>query len=246
MIFAICIVAVVLINILFTRAHVVLNIALENRKADKNDVLNLHTAQVIDFNTQNKRTLKSQIKRVIIKFFNGDYAKGFIRWKLCILGKIPSHRFRKFILKYLYSMKIGKKAVIYGWDEIRNPWLITIGKGTIIGDNARLDGRGTITIGENVNFSTGVWIWTEQHDVNSPDFNGEHGAVIIKDRVWCSCRTIILPDVTIEEGSVIAAGAVVTKNCDSFGIYAGVPAKRIGERERNLRYCFSGSHLHFK
>lgn len=41
---------------------------------------------------------------------------------------------------------------------------IIIGRGSIIGDQAVLDARNGIELGENVNFSTGVWIWTEQHD----------------------------------------------------------------------------------
>ena len=44
------------------------------------------------------------------------------------------------------------------------------------------------------------------------------GAVIIKDRAWVSSRTVILPGVTVGEGAVIAAGAVVTKNCREFTI----------------------------
>ena len=79
-------------------------------------------------------------------------------------------------------------------------------------------------------------IWTKQHDYNDPDFKIVGRKVIIEDYVWISARAIILPGVKIAKGAVIAAGSVVTKNIEPFSIMAGVPAKRIGTREKNLRY----------
>ena len=124
---------------------------------------------------------------------------------------------------------------------------IAVGNGTIIGDESKLDGRNGIIIGENVNFSTGVWIWTEQHDMNDPDFrvNDKGGCVVVGDRAWLSTRTIILPRVQIGEGAVVAAGAVVTRDCEPFSVYGGIPAKKIAERNRNMQYQFSGSHVPF-
>lgn len=172
---------------------------------------------------------------------------GWIRFRLRQLGKVPCHSYRIFILKHVYLMDIAEQVVIYGGFEIRAPWNISIGRGTIIGDEVKLDGRFGVRIGENVNFSTGVWIWTDEHDLNDPWFkcNDKMGTVIIKDRVWISTRTVILPKTTIGEGCVIAAGAIVTKECEPFGVYGGVPAKRISERNRNLKYEFDGSHFPF-
>ena len=49
----------------------------------------------------------------------------------------------------------------------------------------------------------------------------------------------------IGEGAVVAAGAVVTKNVDPFTIVAGVPAKQIANRNKDLKYIFSGEHSMF-
>lgn len=173
--------------------------------------------------------------------------KGWIRYKLHRLGKIPSHTFRNFILRHVYLMKLANTAVLYGGFEIRSPWRIEIGEGTVIGDESKLDGRNGLIIGNNVNFSTGVWIWTEQHDLNDPNFgsNNKGGRVIIGDRAWVSSRTTILPRVNIGEGCVIAAGAVISKDCEAFCVYGGIPGKKIGERNRNLKYEFDGSHEAF-
>lgn len=174
-----------------------------------------------------------------------DYIASFTRYQLRLLGLLPSHRVRKLILSHIYGMRIEKNVVIYGGFEIRSPWNISIGEGTIIGDESKLDGRNEIIIGKNVNFSTGVWVWTEQHDFQSPSFACKGGKVEIGDRAWVSARAIILPGRRIAEGTVVAAGAVLTKDTVPYGVYGGVPAKKIGERTRNLEYDFNGEHQHF-
>ena len=76
----------------------------------------------------------------------------------------------------------------------------------------------------------------------SEDFAFESAPVTIGNRCWISSNTIILPGVTIDNGCVIACGAVVTKDCDEYGVYAGIPAKKIGSRNKDLAYTFDGGH----
>lgn len=182
-----------------------------------------------------------------IKYWIKQLMAGWVRYTILRLGKFPCHCYRNIILKYIYQMNIGKKVIIYGGFEFRSPWNISIGDGTIIGNECKLDGRNGICIGKNVNLSTGVWIWTEQHDVNDAFFrsNTSGGTVVIGNRAWLSSRTIILPGIEIGEGSILAAGGVLTKNMEAYGIYGGVPAKKIGERTHNLQYEFDGRPLPF-
>jgi acetyltransferase-like isoleucine patch superfamily enzyme len=53
---------------------------------------------------------------------------------------------------------------------------------------------------------------------------------VIGPDVWIGCGAIVMTGVSIGEGAIVAAGAVVTHNVPAYEIYAGVPAKRIGER----------------
>ena len=151
-------------------------------------------------------------------------------------GKTPSQQIRKFIYTEYFRMTIGENSVIYNSCHIRSPQNITIGENTSIGDHCILDGRSGLTIGNSVNLSTGAWIWTMQHDPNDPNFGVKGGAVVVEDYAWISSRTSILPGVTIGRGAVIATGAVVTKSVEPFAIMAGVPAKKIGERNQDLNY----------
>jgi acetyltransferase-like isoleucine patch superfamily enzyme len=155
---------------------------------------------------------------------------------ILLVGRIPSHAARKWMYRSL-GMKIGRRTSIYMGGEIRHPAAISIGDNTIIGHGVILDGRHGISIGNNVNFSTGVWIWTVQHDHTDPGFRDVGGPVVIGDHAWISCRTVILPGITIGEGAVVAAGAVVTKDVAPYTVVGGVPAKKIADRPRELKYC---------
>ena len=135
---------------------------------------------------------------------------GYMMYSVARLGRVPCQTYRRFKLKHVYQMQLGKNVVIYGDFRIRAPWNIIIGDGTIIGDGCSLDGRNGLYIGANVNLSTGVYIYTEQHEVNDPFFaSGKSGgSVKIGDRAWLSSRTTVLPKVHVGEGAVLASGSM--------------------------------------
>lgn len=65
------------------------------------------------------------------------------------------------------------------------------------------------------------------------NFNGKGLKIIVEDDVWIGFGTIVLSGVKVGKGSIIAAGSVVTRDVESYSIYAGVPAKKIGKRFKN-------------
>lgn len=196
---------------------------------------------------------KSVINAIIPKKAHGFKWKvqqllyGWMMYSVMRLGKVPCQKYRIFVLKHIYKMKIMDKVVIYGNFKIRAPWNIYIGSGTVVGDGVQLDGRNGLIIGENVNISSEAFIYTEQHDVNDEYFESgtSGGSVMIENRAWISSRTTILPGVSIGEGAVLASGAIATKNLESFSIYAGIPARKISSRNNNLNYEFDGSFIPF-
>jgi acetyltransferase-like isoleucine patch superfamily enzyme len=172
---------------------------------------------------------------------------GLMRYMAIWTGRIPSHTIRMLIYRKVFLLKAERNVVIHGGAEIRSAYNIMIGEGSIIGDEAKLDGRRGIEIGRYVNLSTGIWIWTLEHDPQSPSFScrGRGGRVTVNDRAWLSAGTIVLSGTTVGEGAVTAAGSVVTEDLEPYSINAGVPARKVGERSRNLTYVFDGSHQPF-
>lgn len=149
---------------------------------------------------------------------------------LSLIGWIPFHSIRLFFYR-LVGVHIGSASRIHVGCHFFEPRGITIGKGTIIGDNAFLDGRAKLTIGDHVDIASQVLIYNSQHDIDSEDFHAVVEPVTIEDYTFIGPRAIILPGVIIGRGAVIGAGAVVTKDVEPFAIVAGVPAKPIGERK---------------
>lgn len=174
-----------------------------------------------------------------------DFKDGLcLRW----VSQIPSQRIRKFFYRHVYLMSLDKDVVIYGGLEVRQPTNCKIGKGTIVGSNCILDARAGIRIGKNVNISSNASFWTLQHDYRDPYFRclQEHfGPITVGDRAWIGPNTIILHNVNIGEGAVVAAGAVVTKDVPPYTLVGGIPAKVIGSRPTELSYEFEGHYSHF-
>lgn len=138
---------------------------------------------------------------------------------------------------------IGARTRIYGGCEIRTARKIRMGAGCSIGHECKLDGRGGLEIGNAVNLSTGVWIWTAEHDVQSSDFRLVLGRVVIDDHAWIAGRVVIMPGVRVGRGAVVASGAVVTKDVAAHAIVAGIPARVIGQRTKDLNYRLDGIPL---
>jgi maltose O-acetyltransferase len=134
--------------------------------------------------------------------------------------------------------------VIHLWARFYDPSKIEIGQDSHIGDNCFLDGRRKIKIGNHVDIASQVLIYNEEHNVHSSDFEAIGGEVEIGDYVFIGPRAIILPNVKIGKGAVVAAGAVVTKDVADGTIVGGVPAVKIGERKvKDLHYKLGRARL---
>ncbi len=155
---------------------------------------------------------------------------------LHFVGHLPSHHLRRLYYR-TGGMIIGKGSSIHTGLRIYNPQNIRIGKDTVIGEDAVLDGRDRLVIGDHVALATGVMIYNSQHEIDDENFSASTSPVIIEDYVFIGPRVIIQPGVTIGKGAVVAAGAVVVKDVPPYAIVGGVPAKVIGERKlKNLNY----------
>ncbi len=153
-----------------------------------------------------------------------------------VIAYLPSHTLRLSFYRHVMLAKIGSGTLIFMRAWLDCPGGLSIGANSIVNQKCRLDSRGSLTIGNNVSISAEVCILTAQHDIQDSFFAGVQSAVAIGDYVFVGTRAMILPGVTLGEGSVVAAGAVVTKNVQPYTVVAGIPAVPIGTRNQDLRY----------
>lgn len=110
-----------------------------------------------------------------------------------------------------------------------------IGNNTWIGQGCFFHSAAGITIGNGVGIGPHVCILTSQHRPQNREepvlFSQlEFAPVVLEDGCDIGVNTTILPGVTIGEGAIIAAGAVVTKDVPPYEIWGGVPAKKLTDR----------------
>jgi maltose O-acetyltransferase len=145
-----------------------------------------------------------------------------------------SNRFRRFCCSNIF-LKSGKEIAVKKGAYFGTGSNIIIGNYSQIGENARI-ANDTI-IGENVMMGFDVVILSVRHKDDSIDVplikQGyfPNKRVTIKDGCWIGARSILMPGVTIGEGSIIGAGSVVTKDVEPYSIYGGIPAKKIKDRK---------------
>lgn len=151
-----------------------------------------------------------------------------------LLMKQSSYRLRHWYWRKL-GVTIGAQSSIAMHCFITGNQ-VTIGRNSVINRFTYLDGRLPLYIGNNVNISHYTLIQTLTHDPQNPDFICLEKPVAIMDHAWIGARATILPGVTVGEGAVVAAGAVVTRDVEPYTMVGGTPARKIGERSRDLRY----------
>ncbi|MFI5205619.1 MAG: acyltransferase, partial [Candidatus Paceibacterales bacterium] len=172
-----------------------------------------------------------------------NYFLDFELFLLRVVGFLPLHFVRKLFYQ-LDGIKIGKGSHIHMGTQFFQVDNIVIGDDTLVGQNAFLDGRDKLQIGDHVDIASEVMIYNSEHDINSESFEAITASVEIEDYVFIGPRAIILPGVKIGKGAVVAAGAVVTKDVPEFTIVGGVPAVKIGERKpQELHYKLGRARL---
>lgn len=180
--------------------------------------------------TGNELGYKNALGKILNRFFN--YILDLELLVVRIAGFIPIYIIR-WIVYISAGVKIGRGAHLHMGAQFFYPLGVSIGKGTVIGQNVFLDGRDRLTIGEYVDIASEVMVYNGEHDINDEHFSPVFAPVKIGDYVFIGPRAIILPGVSIGRGAVVAAGAVVTKDVPDFAIVGGVPAQVIGERKLN-------------
>ncbi len=154
----------------------------------------------------------------------------FLKFEKIYRLSVSLYKTRKCAKRHPGLKHIGHQVY---FDNIQN---IIIGKNTQINGGDFLTKKGgMIKIGDNCMISYDVVMRTDMHnysDIDIPMINQgvKTANIVIGNDVWIGQGAIVMPGVTVHDGAVIGARAVVTKDVPEYCVVAGVPAKIIKKR----------------
>jgi acetyltransferase-like isoleucine patch superfamily enzyme len=174
----------------------------------------------------------TRLQRVVSEELSG------VHWRVLLarllLAPFPIHvgaRLRVYVLRLL-GFVIGRRTMMAGLPTLTGARDIheklVIGSDAWFNVECVFDLGAAITIGDRVAVGHQVLILTSSHHIGSREKRADSWyaePVIIGDGAWLGARCVIMPGVTIGEGAVVAAGAVVNHDVPANAMVAGVPAR---------------------
>lgn len=152
-----------------------------------------------------------------------------------IINKIPSRHLRRWFYQ-LMGARLGKDVFPCRRVEVLLPKGLDLADRVAVGWFAELDARGGITVGHDSCISSHAKLITGSHDIDDPEYTADFRPIHMGHHCWVGTGAMVLGGVTIGDGAVVAAGAVVTKDIPPYEVWGGVPARFIRKRETNLTY----------
>lgn len=142
----------------------------------------------------------------------------------------PCFGWRRFLLR-LFGARVGAGANVYASAVITMPWNLELGDWAAIGEEALIYNLGPITIGASATISQRTHLCAGSHDYLDPAMPLLKTPITIQPQVWVCADAFVGPGVTVGEGAVVGACAVVTKNVDPWTVVAGNPAREVKKRD---------------
>lgn len=171
--------------------------------------------------SQSPYTLKERVLRVLWNYVGQTvYRFTFHNW----------YGVRNALLR-LFGARVGRPVRLRPSVLIEQPWNLTIGDNSSIGDRAIVYCLGKVTIGRHVSVSQGAHLCAGSHDFRRPDMPLLRPPIVIEDYAWIAADGFVGPNVTVREGAVLGARGCAMKDLDAWGVYAGNPAVKVKERK---------------
>jgi putative colanic acid biosynthesis acetyltransferase WcaF len=142
----------------------------------------------------------------------------------------PCFGWRRFVLRCL-GAQIGAHVNTYPSTRIYFPWNLAIGDWSAIGEGVLVYNLGQVKIGSRATISHGAHLCAGTHEYTQAELSLLKPAVVINDQVWICTDAFVGPGVTVGEGAVVGARAVVVKDVAPWTVVAGNPARILKKRE---------------
>ncbi|MEW6753622.1 MAG: acyltransferase [Candidatus Latescibacterota bacterium] len=160
--------------------------------------------------------------------------EGVVNMLLSPLPIVGGSQVRRLAYRRLLR-RAGRGLMTAPGVRLLHSYNIEIGDRCSLSYGTLLNGRGGLVIGDDFTTGPGVMVLTAEHHYLDRDRRvleqGEYEAPVrIGNDVWCGARAIVMPGVRVADGTVVAAGAVLTRDTEPYSVMAGVPARLLRYR----------------
>lgn len=157
--------------------------------------------------------------------------------KMIILGVVnhvlTGTRFfnlKRMLLNLCFGIQVGANSKVVGPVYLPLISSLKIGQDTWVGKSLEITGNGNVIIGNHCDIAPTVRFITGSHRMGTHERRageGYNGTIVVGDGTWIGAGVLLLPDIQIEDGAVVGAGAVVNRSLQADRVYAGNPAREI-------------------
>jgi putative colanic acid biosynthesis acetyltransferase WcaF len=167
-------------------------------------------------------SLQSRIRRLI--------------WNLCRVllyrtSPRPLHAWRSMLLR-IFGAKMGPNCHFYPSSRVWAPWNLICADQVTAGDGTEIYNPAPVRLGSHAILSQQAYLCGATHDFDDPAFPLLAYAMDVGGYAWICARACVAPGVKVGEGAVLGLASVATRDLEPWGVYAGVPAVKVKERNR--------------
>jgi putative colanic acid biosynthesis acetyltransferase WcaF len=165
-------------------------------------------------------------------------------WNICwlILYRLsprPFHAWRALLLR-AFGAKMGPNCHFYPGSKVWAPWNLDCADQVTAGDGAEIYNPAPMRFGSHAIVSQGAYICGATHDFDDPAFPLLACSITVGAYAWICSRASVSPGVNVGEGAVLGLGSVATRDLAPWGVYAGVPAVKVKDRNRVITQATNG------
>lgn len=142
---------------------------------------------------------------------------------------------KRYALLKTLAKSVGENVSIFPDVYLKNVQNLEIGNDVSFQPMVYIEAYGGVSIGNDVSFAEGASVFSVSHSFNDNEIAIKNQPLIpmpiaVSNNVWVGSKATILGGVNIEEGTIVAAGAVVNKSTEKYVTVGGVPARIIKKR----------------
>ena len=139
------------------------------------------------------------------------------------------HAWRAFLLR-LFGAQLGPHSRIYPRARIWAPWNLVCEDTVSIADEAEIYNPALITLRSHSIISQQAYLCGATHDFNDPAFPMIWAPISIGSYAWIGARAVVQMGITVGDGAILGLGAIATRDLEAWSVNAGVPARKVGQR----------------